>query len=135
MDVTLQKDGSQRANIYAKICLACGEKFLPRNQKRKFCCAYCKHVYHYAKFKLEFKNEALLSKENLNNYKVLKKCDQQGIHTISPDGLELLGYNKSVIAPLSEYNGRKVAVYNCYGLYFENTMFHIIKLSQWKLNK
>src|SRR6478609_12214075 len=101
MDAFIQKD-DRRPNVYAKICMACGEKFVPRNQKRKFCCAYCKHVYHYAKFKLEFKDEELLSKENYHNYKILKKCDQQGIHKISGDALELLGYNPNVAAPLSE---------------------------------
>lgn len=124
-----------KLSVFTKICPTCGEKFIPANRKKIFCNHYCKHVWHYEKQKLEFRNENLIAAENLKNYKVIKECDTKGRHIISEEGLDLLGYNKNVMAPVVNYKGKNTVVYNCYGLYFENNYFHIIKLSQWKLTK
>lgn len=124
-----------KLSVFAKICPTCGEKFVPKNRKRVFCGPYCKQVWHYEKSKLEFTNENLMAAENLKNYKVLKECDKKGIHELSAENLTLLGYCQNVIAPVTYHDGKIVAIYNCYGLYFENNIFKIIKLNQWKLNK
>lgn len=120
-------------DTFAKICLWCKMKFYPLNRKRKYCCDYCKHCYHYEKFKEEHKNDKLFLDANYNNYKVLKSFDELGVNVVSERDLMIKKFISNITPFYILVDGKMTAVFNNYGLYAtENKLFQIIKISQWQ---
>ena len=124
-----------KSDTFAKICLWCKIKFYPLNRKQKYCCLYCKHVYHYEKFKEEHKNDKLLLDANYNNFKVLKAFDEMGIHEVSQRDLIIKEFNPNITCFYILVDGKMTSIFNTYGLYAtDNNLFKIIKISTWAPN-
>lgn len=124
-----------RLDTFAKICLWCKIKFYPLNRKQKYCNPYCKHCYHYEKFKEEHKNDKLLLDASYNNYKVLKAFDDMGVNVVSERDLFIKGFISNITPFYILVDGKMTAIFNNYGLYaIENQLFQIIKISKWAQN-
>lgn len=124
-----------KLDVFAKICLWCMIKFYPLNRKQKYCCPYCKHCYHYEKFKEEHKNDKLFLDASYQNFKVLKAFDEMGINIVSERDLIIKGFISDITPFYILVDNKMTAIFNNYGLLaIENQLFQIIKISTWKQN-
>jgi len=119
-------------DAFGKICPCCNGRFHPLNRKKKFCSPYCKHVWHYEKYKLDHKNDKLLEDANYGNYKVLQDFDRMGIHVVSERDLIIKGFEHSITPFYSMFGNKMCAIFNNYALHADGDHFKILKISEWK---
>ena len=125
-----------KENGWEKICPTCGEKFLTKNRKKKFCSSYHKNVFHYETFLQKMKNKLEMDSLFKDCYAAIKTCYERGWYEVSPEILMILGFKRSATAMTGEYLGQKAIFYNDFALVAEkNNKVKILKMSSWRHSK
>src|ERR1700745_276676 len=82
-----------RPYTYKRICRnpEHEKEFETNSPTRKYCCEYCKHRYHYLKFKHDHANKIFFEEKERENYKIFKGLYDRGENLLTVETLEKCG--------------------------------------------